>query len=180
MRLASLVLLPLLALTACTSAVLPPLTVTSPAFAEGGSIPLSHTCDGRNVAPPLAIAGLPRGAKALGVIMRDLDAQGAPAVHWVMWNADKTALSWAEDTLPAGALEAQNSAGFVGYSGPCRAIDKPHRYEFAVYAFDAPLQLKAGAATAEIEKAFVEHALAKGTLTGLYGQSLKAASGAVL
>ncbi len=180
MRIASFILVPVVMLTACASAPLPPLVVTSTAFSEGAVIPKPYTCDGRNVVPPLTIAGVPRGAKALGAIMRDLDAEGGPALHWAMWNADDAALEWDEATLPAGAVEAQNSAGIVGYSGPCRALDKPHRYEFAVYAFDAPLRLKPGADMAEIEQAFADHALAKGVLTGLYGQTPGVGSGAVL
>jgi Raf kinase inhibitor-like YbhB/YbcL family protein len=180
MRFASFALFPLLALAACAAAPLPPLTVTSPAFADGQPIPKPYTCDGRNVAPPLAIAGVPRDAKALGVVMRDLDAEGGPALHWAMWNADDAAVSWDEAALPAGAQQALNSAGIVGYSGPCRALDKPHRYQFDVYAFDAPLRLKAGAPPDEIEAAFADHALAMGALTGLYGQAPKAASGATL
>ena len=38
--------------------------LTSSAFTEGGAIPAKHTCDDKNVSPPLKWSGVPAGAKA--------------------------------------------------------------------------------------------------------------------
>lgn len=180
MRFVSLALVPLFALAACAAAPLPPLSVTSSAFAQGAAIPVAYTCDGRNILPPMSVDGAPRATKALGVLMRDLDAEGGPALHLAMWNIDEKTAAWSDADPPLGAVYGQNDAGITGYSGPCRALDKAHHYEFVVYALDAPLRLKPGASRAEIETAFADHAIAKGTLTGLYGEARKAGSGAVL
>ena len=37
--------------------------VQSPAFSEGGSIPRTHTCDGKDVSPPLSWSGVPEGSE---------------------------------------------------------------------------------------------------------------------
>ena len=36
------------------------LKLTSTAFVDGGAIPRGYTCEGRDVSPPLAWAGVPR------------------------------------------------------------------------------------------------------------------------
>jgi hypothetical protein len=41
------------------------LTLSSPAFAEGGIIPMRYTRDGKNVSPPLKWSGVPDNAKSL-------------------------------------------------------------------------------------------------------------------
>ena len=45
-------------------------TLTSPAFANGGSIPSVYTrCDGKDVSPPLAWSGIPPATKSLALIV---------------------------------------------------------------------------------------------------------------
>ena len=41
------------------------LTLTSPAFAEGGEIPPRYTCEGEDVSPPLAWSAPPAGTRSL-------------------------------------------------------------------------------------------------------------------
>ena len=40
--------------------------LTSTAFTEGTAIPIRHTCDDKNVSPPLQWSGAPEGAPLLG------------------------------------------------------------------------------------------------------------------
>ncbi|TIQ02755.1 MAG: YbhB/YbcL family Raf kinase inhibitor-like protein, partial [Mesorhizobium sp.] len=40
-----------------------PLTLISPAFPAGGTIPERYTRDGQNVSPPLKWSGIPHGTK---------------------------------------------------------------------------------------------------------------------
>lgn len=162
--------LPLLILAAC-SRPLTPLTVTSPMFAEGAVIPNDYTCDGRNILPPMSVAGVPADAEAIGVLMHDLDGEKGVALHLAMWNIDPKTTGLAELDPPIGAVYGQNDAGITGYSGPCRALDKPHRYAFTVYALEERFDLMPGADRAAIEAEFAANAVAKGMLTGLYGTS---------
>ena len=50
------------------------LTLTSSAFKPQGHIPAKYTCEGDDLSPPLALAGVPRGTKSLALIIDDPDA----------------------------------------------------------------------------------------------------------
>ena len=71
--------------------------LTSTAFAEGAAIPAKHTCDARNVSPPLKWTGVPAGAKSLALIVDDPDAPVGTWVHWVLYDLPATASELAED-----------------------------------------------------------------------------------
>ncbi len=67
------------------------LMLTSSAFAPGGKIPSQYTCEGDDLSPPLAFAGVPDGTKSLALIVDDPDAPDPKApkrvwVHWVVYN----------------------------------------------------------------------------------------------
>src|SRR5947207_2174390 len=62
------------------------LTITSPAFQPGGTIPAKYTCDGANISPPLKWTGVPPGTKSLALICDDPDAPAGTWVHWVLYN----------------------------------------------------------------------------------------------
>src|SRR5262249_61043614 len=87
------------------------LTITSPAFSNGGSIPSQYTCEGKDVSPALEFGGVPQGAKSLALVVHDPDAPDPKApridwVHWVLYNLppDCKGLpqAGAENALPAG------------------------------------------------------------------------------
>src|ERR1041385_211025 len=48
--------------------------LTSSAFAEGEAIPPQHTCDDKNMSPPLKWNDVPAGTKSLALIADDPDA----------------------------------------------------------------------------------------------------------
>ena len=67
------------------------LSLTSSAFTQQSAIPTKYTCEGGDVSPPLAWAGLPPGTKSLALIVDDPDAPDPAApkmtwVHWVLYN----------------------------------------------------------------------------------------------
>src|SRR5881296_1991178 len=53
----------------------------SPAFAHGAPIPPEHTCDGRDISPPLSITGPAPGTRSLALIADDPDAPMGTWVH---------------------------------------------------------------------------------------------------
>jgi phosphatidylethanolamine-binding protein (PEBP) family uncharacterized protein len=66
------------------------MTLNSPAF-KNGHIPAKYTCEGEDISPPLALEGVPNGAKSLVLIIDDPDAPDPKApkmvwVHWVVYN----------------------------------------------------------------------------------------------
>lgn len=143
------------------------LTITSTAFAPNGAIPAKYTCDGGDMNPPLAIAGVPAGTKSLALIMDDPDAPAGTWVHWVLWNIPPETREIGERSVPAGAVQGLNSWSRSGYGGPCPPSGT-HRYFFKVYALDAMLSLKPSSTKADLEKAMAGHILSKGELVGAY------------
>ena len=124
-----------------------PLTIASPAFAAGGSIPAAFTCEGADISPALTWSGVPAGAKSLVLIVDDPDAPD-PAnprmvyVHLVLYNLppDSSGLpeGVAASDLPSGTLEGTTDAEEIGYGGPCPPVGR-HRYYFKLFALDRVL-----------------------------------------
>lgn len=70
------------------------ITLTSPAFSEGMTIPRVYTCDGEDISPPLAWSGVPEATRSLALICDDPDAPRGTWTHWVLYDlpADVTQL----------------------------------------------------------------------------------------
>ncbi|MBW8269278.1 YbhB/YbcL family Raf kinase inhibitor-like protein [Caldovatus sp. SYSU G05006] len=155
------------------------MTLSSPAFPPGGTIPKAYTCDGHNVSPPLAWSGVPPRAGALLLACEDPDVPRGVFRHWVAFD-----LPPSFDGLPEGAgaadsghvfRQAVNDFGHVGYGGPCPPPgDPPHRYVFRLLALDRPLgaAVTARAPTcAEVLALARPHVIATTELVGRYGRS---------
>ena len=152
------------------------MSLTSPAFAEGGEIPTSYTCEGQDVSPPLAWSEPPSGTKSLALIVDDPDAPDPKApkltwVHWVLYNLPPTAGQLPEavapDTLPTGTREGLNDWKRAGYGGPCPPIGR-HRYFHKLYALDTVLPELGRPTKAQLEKAMQGHVLTAAELVGTY------------
>lgn len=102
--------------------------LTSPAFADGASIPSLYTCDGRDISPPLRWSGVPAGTRALTLVMRDPDAPGGNFVHWSLTGIRSSTTGIAAGAVPAGAVQGTNGFGTVGYRGPCPPSGHAHHY----------------------------------------------------
>jgi Raf kinase inhibitor-like YbhB/YbcL family protein len=147
------------------------LGVSSPYFAQGQRIPVEFTCDGRDVSPQLLWRGVPPGAAEVAILVEDPDAPGGTFVHWVAWGISPKLKGLPVDPDPSTFEQGKNSFGKVGYAGPCPPKgDKPHHYEFRVYALRNPLGLKDGADAQTVRQTIATLAQAGGTLTGVYGR----------
>jgi Raf kinase inhibitor-like YbhB/YbcL family protein len=144
------------------------ISVTSPAFSDGDTIPQQYTCDGDDVSPPLAVRNVPSGAVELALLVEDPDAPGGTFVHWVAWGIDPGQADIAAGAPTPGS--GKNGFGRTGYRGPCPPPGKPHRYVFTVYALSERLDLDAGASADALRQAIDGKALATGSLTGRYGR----------
>ncbi len=150
------------------------LSISSPAFQDGGGIPSKYTCEGEDISPPLSFAGAPAGTRSLALIVDDPDAPDPAApkmtwVHWVLYNLppDATGLEEGVRRLPAGTLEGVNDWRRTGYGGPCPPIGR-HRYFFKLYALDTVLPDLHAPTKADLEQAMQGHVLAQATLMGTY------------
>jgi Raf kinase inhibitor-like YbhB/YbcL family protein len=148
--------------------------IRSTAFADGGAIPVRHTCQGENISPPLSWAGIPAGTKSLVLIVDDPDAPDPRApkmtwVHWVLFNlpAAGAGLPEAVNELPPGTGEGLNDWQKTGYGGPCPPIGR-HRYFHKLYALDIVLDELKRPTKAQLEAAMVGHILGQAQLLGTY------------
>jgi|Deesub1362B_J571_1020462.scaffolds.fasta_scaffold27118_1 hypothetical protein len=149
------------------------LSISSPAFQEGGEIPAKYTCEGQDVSPELVWGEPPAGTQSFVLIMDDPDAPGGVFTHWVLFNLPVASRKLPEGVpaqaqLPDGSLQGKNDFGKIGYGGPCPPSGRPHRYQFTLYALDQPLDLKAGVSKKQVIQAMQGHILAQGRLTGTY------------
>ncbi len=148
----------------------------SPSFADGGSIPIRHTCEGADVSPALEWAGAPAGTKALALVVDDPDAPDPKAprmtwVHWVLYDIPPSASGLREavarEVLPTGTRQGLNDWKRTGWGGPCPPIGR-HRYFFKLYALDVALGDLGAPTKAKLEAAMKGHVLAEARLMGTY------------
>jgi Raf kinase inhibitor-like YbhB/YbcL family protein len=151
------------------------LRISSPAFEDGGLIPVRYTCNGEDVSPSIEIAGVPEGTKSLVLIFDDPDAAREPHGtgrtwdHWILFNIPPDTTNIPEGSIPPGALEGPNDFGNLGYGGPCPPTFR-HKYDLKLYAIDTVLDLKKGASKRQVESAMPGHILDSATYTGFYEQ----------
>ncbi len=143
-----------------------PLIVTSPAFTDGGKIPVKYTGDGENFSPPLKVENLPEGAQTLVVIVDDRSVPLMTWNHWVIWNIPANSTVTVDENTALG-IQGKNSWRNNAYGGP----DPPfgsHTYTFKAYALDITLSLNSDANKGAVLNAMNNHVLAKGQLSGIY------------
>ncbi len=152
--------------------------LSSPAFSNGGEIPVMYTCDsgkeGRReeqagVSPPLQWGDPPAGTESFVIMCVDPDALGRSWVHWIVFNLPVRVrrLEAGQRISLLGGMEGKNSWGDVGYGGPCPPLKK-HRYIFTIYAVNKPLKLSSDAKLPDLKRAMQGRVLAKVKLVGRY------------
>jgi Raf kinase inhibitor-like YbhB/YbcL family protein len=155
------------------------LTIRTPAFADGKTIPVKYTRDGDNLSPPLSWSGAPSGTKSFALIVADPDAPRGTFYHWAMFNipADRNELpegsgrKSGHSKTGSGAVRlGLNDFGEVGYDGP----EPPHghgvhHYHFRLAALDVPaLTLPDRVKVADVWREAEKHALATAEVVGTY------------
>lgn len=159
--------------------------VSSPEINNGGQIDALHVfnafgCTGQNISPALKWQNPPAGTKSFAVTVYDPDAPtGSGWWHWVVFNIPATTTNLAKDAgnsnsnlLPEGSIQSRTDYGKPGYGGPCPPTgDKPHRYQFTVYALKTDkLPLDENSPAAMVGYYLNQNLLGKALLTGLYGR----------
>ncbi len=159
---------------------------SSPDFTNGKTIPQRFAfngfgCTGDNLSPAISWKNAPAGTKSFAVTVHDPDAKsgGAGFWHWVVVDIPATATSLAQGAgtadgkgLPAGARQISSDFGTPQWGGPCPPKgDKPHHYNFTVYALKVDkLELPANP-TASLAGFMVNtNAIGQAGFTGRYGR----------
>jgi Raf kinase inhibitor-like YbhB/YbcL family protein len=138
--------------------------ITSGDFKPGGRLPRAVTCDGAGRKPALTIRQVPRGAKALALIVHDPDAPSGDFTHWTLYDIPPTA------ARPIGTT-GLNELGKPGYTPPCPPPGGGlHHYVFDLYALRGRTFLPGGASVGDVRRAVSRLAFAHGSLVGTYGR----------
>jgi len=164
----------------------PAMTLTIPAFPDGGQIPVKFTAaapgvaPGEGTSPAMSWDNVPSGTQSLLLNMHDenlaRNKTSEDQAHWVLWNIPASATGLPEGVpkgsqLPDGSY--QISATGPMYRGPgAPANGPPHHYMFELYALDTKLDVKPTAdafeTRANVMKAIQGHILAKAVYEGLF------------
>ena len=146
----------------------PAITLSSPSFADGATIPKRYTADGENVSPALTWRGRPQGTSSFAIVCEDPDAPSGLFTHWLVWNVDASATRLDEGAT--GLTQGENGFSRAGWGGPSPPPGKPHRYVFRLYALDTKPSLAPGANRDAFDCAVEGHILGEAMLIGTYGR----------
>lgn len=161
----------------------PPMVLSTPAFPDGGVIPIRHSQvhePNKGISPQLVWTNAPAATQSFVVHMRDPEVARNRTtddqVHWLVWNIPAT-----EKGLPEGMPEGaqlpkgirQISASGDVYRGPGAPATGPmHHYTFEVYALDTKLDMPPGADAWETRrnlfKAMDGHVIGKAVMVGMF------------
>ncbi|MEJ2455903.1 MAG: YbhB/YbcL family Raf kinase inhibitor-like protein [Candidatus Thiodiazotropha sp.] len=135
-------------------------------------------CDGANISPQLAWKDAPAGTKSFAVTTYDPDAPtGSGWWHWLAYNIPAAvrqlpsgAGNPASDLAPSGMIQHRTDYGTAGFGGACPPKgDKPHRYQFTVFALDVDhLDIDPEASAALVGFMLNAHKIGTAQLEALY------------
>jgi Raf kinase inhibitor-like YbhB/YbcL family protein len=143
------------------------LTVMSPEFRSDVDLPVQYTCHGAGLSPPLLWSGgLSQQPKSYAIVVDDGQAPITPYVYWIVFDISPNTTAIAQNQLPTGARQAQNSKGTESYDPPCPVGSAAHTYRFTVYALNATLNgLPNNPGLRQTWTAIAKHVIAIGRLT---------------
>lgn len=150
------------------------MTLTSAAFAHGGSIPARHTGEAEDTSPALAWTAVPEGTKAFALVCHDPDAPLVKPgtygfVHWVLYGIPGGARE-----LPEGVADyvaGCNDFGNTGYGGPMPPEGHgTHHYFFWLLALDTEVALPPGLTMWELFERIEPHVIGMNRLVGTYSR----------
>jgi phosphatidylethanolamine-binding protein (PEBP) family uncharacterized protein len=114
--------------------------ITSPAFADGDTLPVRYTCDGEGggVSPPLEWAGVPAGTVELALLVTTLSVDGLKW-NWVRYGIPGDATGLPEGGGGIGSDGLTSDGPLLQYYPPCPHGPGAKSYDFTLYALsEAP------------------------------------------
>jgi len=164
----------------------PAFNVTSPAFPDGGEIPLKYSFYGQNVSPQfdfhwftgMTPAEQPATVQTFAIIFRDMEnatARGpVDTLHWSVFNIPATLKSLPEGMKageqPDGTRPGPGIRGGANgsYFGPGAGAGPFHHYMFEFFALDAKLDVPSTATRDQLLAAMEGHVVGKAVYGGRF------------
>jgi para-nitrobenzyl esterase len=151
------------------------LTVSTPAFPNGGDIPYENTQYRGNTFPGLSWSAGPSGTKSYALIMQDTGGtmrDGYPILHFTLWNipasVTKLDAGMTPTGNPSGSTYGPNARGAnQPYMGPRTPAGPKHPYHLQVFALDTTIPVDASATYVSLTGAMKDHILASGEVVGM-------------
>ena len=165
----------------------PVLSVSSPAWADGGEVPMHHAGRGDNKSPAFEFhwtvgnnpSAAPDGLQTYAIIFHDIEnSTNKTAVDTLHWSAFN--IPGSTKTLPEGLGSGdlpdgtRNGPGILagrgpsGYFGPGAGPGPFHHYVFEFYALDTKIDLPATTSRDELMKAMDGHVIGKAAYVGRF------------
>jgi hypothetical protein len=136
---------------------------------DGGEIDVRFTCDGDNVSPGLSWEPAPEGTVEIAITVTDADAPGF--VHWAVAAIDPLSTALGEGRVPEFAIEAMNSGGTPGYTGPCPPEGETHTYDYTVSFLGQQTEVADGSAGEVLLADIRAKAFESATVSGTYSRA---------
>ena len=130
------------------------LSLSSPDFKDGGTLPKDFTCDGKGISPSLSWSNVPATTQSLVLIMDTIPGPLRPGevdvgkhVYLTVFNIPKEVASISAGATNVGTL-GQNSQGkALGYTPPCSQGPGSKKYSIYLYALTSRLTIAPQEAT---------------------------------
>jgi hypothetical protein len=153
---------------------LPPLSITSPNFEEGGLIPLKNAHDsvgGSNYSIPLQWQNPPAGTQTYYLTV--IDADNGDFLNWCIFNVPAGVTALEENAsaagIPPGSIQIDNSSGQPGYYGPAPPLGSTHKIVITIYALSSSLSgVDENSTLGQVQAAAQGKVLATAVLNGYY------------
>ncbi len=141
-----------IAVTTTVGAVMTPVDgfALTPPWAEAAEIDAQYTCE-KGISPSLTFVNVASDIVTLALSIVDETANNS--VQWIVANIQPTDLVVAQGVVPAGAIEAINALGTVGFGAPCPPAGQTHTYRLTGYGLSQQLDLENGVESATLIQA---------------------------
>jgi Raf kinase inhibitor-like YbhB/YbcL family protein len=155
--------------------------ISSPAFTDGGTLPVRYTQDGESLFPPLYWDNIPDAAKSLVLLVEDADAPfPRPLVHALLHAIPPKLSGIPEGGLatrqvrksPLGFKAGRNSVSRPGWLAPSPMPGHgPHRYAFQLFAIDSAPSFASPPGRGTMLRAIRQNIIASCRIIGVYQRS---------
>jgi Raf kinase inhibitor-like YbhB/YbcL family protein len=141
-----------IAVTTTVGAVMTPVGgfALTPPWAEGAQLDARFTC-ASGISPSLTFQNVASDIVTLALSIVDETANNS--VQWIVANIQPTETALTEGLVPAGAIEATNSLGTIGFGAPCPPAGETHTYRLTGYGLSQQIELENGVDSATLIQA---------------------------